>query len=153
MGALARISRLTGRWMGSYRLIVNPSEPIRVSESTARVMPDPGGQSTRIDYTWEYEEAPQNGTLSIGSDKSRDRLTVAWTDTWHMRDQPLSSEGPASDDVLEVRGSSPAPSGPDWGWRTRIEVLDADSFRMAMYNVTPDGQEYLAVDAVYHRAR
>ena len=151
MGALARISRLTGRWTGSYRLIVNPSEPVRVSETTATVVPDAGGQ--RIDYTWEYEETPQNGSLRVGHDESRDRLTVAWTDTWHMSDRPLSSDGPASGEDLDVRGSYPAPSGPDWGWRTRIEVLDADSFRMVMYNVTPDGQEYLAVDAVYHRAR
>jgi hypothetical protein len=34
-----------------------------------------------------------------------------------------------------------------------IEAASADSFRMVMYNVSPDGKEYLAVEAEYHRAR
>jgi hypothetical protein len=51
-----------------------------------------------------------------------------------------------------VRGSYAAAPGPDWGWRTVIETAEDDSLRMVMYNLTPDGQEYLAVEAVYRRA-
>jgi len=46
------------------------------------------------------------------------------------------------------RGSYAAPPGPDWGWRTVIEIPDDDSFRMVMYNVSPEGKEELAVNAV-----
>jgi Protein of unknown function (DUF1579) len=70
-----------------------------------------------------------------------------------MSDKPMKSEGPASSESVDVRGSYAAPPGPDWGWRTVIETAGTDSFRMVMHNVSPDGQEYLAVDAEYHRAR
>jgi len=33
-----------------------------------------------------------------------------------------------------------------------VETGEDDSLRMVMYNVTPDGQEVLAVDAAYRRA-
>jgi hypothetical protein len=150
---LARFRRLTGRWQGSYRLIVDPSAPARVSETSAVIAPVTGGGSTRIDYTWEYDGTPQQGSLLLGHDDPRGVFTAMWMDSWHMSDKEMLSEGPASSESLDVRGSYEAPPGPDWGWRTVIEVASADSFRMIMYNVTPDGQEYLAVDAEYHRAR
>jgi Protein of unknown function (DUF1579) len=149
---LARFGRLTGRWQGSYRLIVEPSGPVRVSESSATFTPVEGGL-TRIDYTWDFEGTPQEGSLLLGYDKPRQVFTADWTDSWHMSDKPMKSEGPASSESVDVRGSYSAPPGPDWGWRTVIETAGADSFRMVMHNVSPDGQEYLAVDAEYHRAR
>jgi hypothetical protein len=70
-----------------------------------------------------------------------------------MSDKVMTCEGPASDaGSLDVRGSYAAPPGPDWGWRTVIETGEEDSLQMLMYNVTPDGQEVPAVDAVYRRA-
>jgi hypothetical protein len=55
-------------------------------------------------------------------------------------------------DSIDVRGSYAAPPGPNWGWRTVIETPDDDSLRIVMYNVSPEGKEDLAVDAVYRRA-
>ena len=70
-----------------------------------------------------------------------------------MGDRVMICEGPAVDaGPLEVRGSYPAPPGPDWGWRTVVETAEEDLLRMVMYNVSPEGEEYLAVDAAYRRA-
>jgi len=44
-----------------------------------------------------------------------------------------------------------APPGPDWGWRTEFDTKDGDSFRIAMYNVPPGGEEELAFEAAYKR--
>ena len=53
------------------------------------------------------------------------------------------------DGCMSALDSYPAPPGPDWGWRI---VLDADAesgIRILMYNITPDGDEALAVEAQY----
>jgi hypothetical protein len=54
--------------------------------------------------------------------------------------------------MVVVRGSYPAPTGPDWGWRIELDLRLADQLQMRMVNITPDGQEMLAVQAVYARS-
>lgn len=64
----------------------------------------------------------------------------------------MISTGKWSDgDPIDVRGSYPAPPGPDWGWRTKIEAR-TDRLLMEMLNVAPGGEEVLAVRADYRRA-
>ena len=80
-------------------------------------------------------------------------MTALWVDSWHMSDKVMTCEGASPDAVsLEVRGSYAAPPGPDWGWRTVIETAEDDLLRMVMYNISPEGTEYLAVEADYRRA-
>lgn len=65
----------------------------------------------------------------------------------------MSCEGAAdSRGSLEVRGSYAAQPGPDWGWQTVVGPGADGTLRMVMYNVSPDGNEDLAVEAVYRRA-
>jgi Protein of unknown function (DUF1579) len=59
---------------------------------------------------------------------------------------------PAEAGSLDVRGFLRRPARPGVGWRTVVETIEEDSLHMIMYNVTPAGQEVLAVDAVYRRA-
>ncbi len=53
---------------------------------------------------------------------------------------------------LILHGSYAASSGPDWGWRTEFTLLGADKLRMEAYNITPEGQEALAIRAELTRA-
>jgi hypothetical protein len=149
MDAFSGLISLTGRWRGTYRLI-EPGRPARESQSTAVVAPVAGGRFARIDYTWGDRDKPNDGSILFGRDRTRGVVTALWVDSWHMSDSVMACEGPG--DSLDVRGSYLAPPGPDWGWRTVVESSDDDSFRMVMYNVSPDGHEELAVDAVYRRA-
>lgn len=64
--------------------------------------------------------------------------------TWRYR-------GPKERGVIDVRGSYAAPPGPDWGWRFIIAPAQM-SLGLVMYNITPAGQEALAVEASYVRA-
>jgi hypothetical protein len=52
--------------------------------------------------------------------------------------------------TVRVLGSYAAPPGPDWGWRIEIEPA-AGSWTLRMFNITPDGQEVLAVEATLSR--
>ena len=153
MEAFSRLIGLTGRWRGKYRLIVEPDQPARESESTAVVSPVAGGRFARIDYVWGDRDNPEDGSILFGRDRERGVVTALWVDSFHMGDKVMTCEGGSPDaGSLEVRGSYPAPPGPDWGWRTVVETGEDDSLRMVMYNVTPDGKEDLAVEATYQRA-
>jgi len=153
MAAFSRLIGFTGRWRGKYRLIVEPGQPARESESTAVVAPIAGGRFVRIDYVWGERERPQDGSILFGRDRERGVVTALWVDSFHMSDKVMTCEGQSADaGSLDVRGFYAAPPGPDWGWRTVIETGEDDSLRMVMYNVSPDGKEDLAVEATYRRA-
>jgi hypothetical protein len=75
-------------------------------------------------------------------------------DTWHMADKVMACRGSADDqDGLSVLGSFRVVDRPDWGWRILINPgADQTTLRIAMITITPDGQEYPAVEGVYARA-
>lgn len=149
MEPLKLLQTLIGNWTGTSRLWLNPSEPPCECRSTASVSAAARGKFMRVDYTWDYRGDPQQGSLLFGHERERNVVTAVWIDSWHMGAKYMACEGKATDGAISVRGSYAAPPGPDWGWRTVIEPRGADSFRLLMYNITPHGQEALAVDAVY----
>ena len=57
-----------------------------------------------------------------------------------------------TDGSITVHGTYAAPPGPDWGWRIDLLPGNGSALRMVMYNITPDGQEVVAVEADYTRA-
>ena len=89
----------------------------------------------------------------LGSENSNEDVSCTWIDSWHMSDRSIVYTGkidPAG--VITLVGSYEAPPGPDWGWRTVIEPVSEDSFKILMYNVTPEGEEAIAVENWYSRA-
>ncbi|MGH2523242.1 MAG: DUF1579 family protein [Anaerolineales bacterium] len=154
MGDLNSLIRHTGKWKGVYRLWLSPSEAAHESETTASITPLIGGKFARIDYTWAADGEPQAGSLLFGYEAKAALATAVWIDSWHMGDKFMISQGTLEGEkAVVVRGSYAVESGPDWGWRTVIESGEVDSFRVVMYNVSPDGQEALAVAATYTRAQ
>lgn len=90
----------------------------------------------------------------MGYEKERGVVTAVWVDSWHMASKAMVCEGSSGlgGGRVELRGTYAAPPGPDWGWRTVLDPGDGNTFRMVMYNVSPDGNEDLAVEAVYRRS-
>jgi hypothetical protein len=71
-----------------------------------------------------------------------------------MGEAVMALEGAAAGaDAVTLRGSYAAPPGPDWGWRIDLRPQGGDDLRMVMFNVTPEGQEELAVEAVYGQSK
>jgi Protein of unknown function (DUF1579) len=151
MEPLDVLHALAGNWTGTSRLWLNPSEPPYECRSTVWVISAARGKFMRLDYTWDYQGEPQEGALLLGHERERNIVTAVWIDSWHMGAKYMACEGKVTDGAISVRGSYAAPPGPDWGWRTVIEPRGADSFRLDMYNITPDGQAALAVEALYHK--
>ena len=122
------------------------------SPSTAELSSLVGGKFVRMDYTWSYQGAPQEGSLLIGYESGPAVVTAHWVDTWHMGEGVMALRGTSdTDGSITVHGTYAAPPGPDWGWRIDLLPGDDSALRLVMYNITPDGQEELAVEADYAR--
>lgn len=142
---------LAGHWTGINRLWLPPAEQPYESHSTASIAPVVAGKFVQLDYTWSFDGTDQVGMLLIGHEPSSQVVTAAWLDSWHMGDAMMLCRGEVeANGALVVRGSYAVEGSPDWGWRTVIEP-DAAALRLVMYNVSPDGEEMLAVEATYTR--
>lgn len=147
------LAPLAGRWRGATRLHTPWTTPAtHDSDTTAVVAPVGDGRFATVAYTWTHEGKPCDGALLIGREPAGDVAHASWVDSWHQSAKPLTCTGTVdAAGTLSVRGSYPAPEGPDWGWRIVLDAPDDASFRIVMYNVTPDGEESLAVESRYTR--
>lgn len=151
MGAIG-LADLAGEWTGTNKLWVMPGEPVRESDASASVSLVGQGQFLMVRYTWAEGEKPQDGTLLIGTASGEKPVDIVWLDSWHMRNDVMRLRvEPVGDVLLNVLGSYPAPTGPDWGWRIVLRPESRDAFRMLMYNIKPGGPDVLAVEAAYTR--
>lgn len=146
-----KLTTLVGPWTGAHRLWLSPAEPVRESAATATVTLAGQGKFISIAYTWA-EDGPQDGLLMIGQAANSDTVHAAWIDSWHYSDKLMNCVGSLTPQGgFSVKGFYPAPPGPDWGWRIVIEPHASDAWQMLMFNVTPEGQEQLAVEALFTR--
>jgi hypothetical protein len=152
MSVPAELSRLTGKWKGNNRLHAAwLPDPIRDSESHATVELRVNGQFLSIEYDWAFEGDRKDGVMIIGCDNESDAVQAVWTDSWHMSQKFMICDGTIDDEGrINVKGYYAVPDNPDWGWRTEV-LPGAERFRIVMYNVTPDGEEDIAVEADYTR--
>jgi hypothetical protein len=138
-----------GEWRGTNTL-QDPEMGLQpeTTESAANVAPLLDGRFVRIDYTWAYKGTPQSGSMLVGHQAKAGLVTMHWIDTWHNGEKVMALEGTSAE--VDTRGSYSVPGHPDWGWRIRI-VPSADGLAVQMWNVSPEGQEHLAVQSNYRR--
>ena len=158
MSALGGLLSCAGSWAGTYLLQMSLDDPGVTSDTTLVVTSVLQDRFDRLDQTWVWQGQPQEGTMLIGHVPDGE-VAAHWADTWHNGHSVLSLSGPASaDGTVDVLGSYPAPSGPDWGWRIRIEPA-GDGLTIRMFNIHPEGtevpggSEVPAVTAEYRRSR
>ena len=98
MTALAVLTGLIGKWGGTNHLWLSPEDPVRESESTAKMSTIAQGQFSEIWYSWAYEDKPQEGRLILGQVTGSQVVNAVWFDTWHMREGFMICEGSLEDD-------------------------------------------------------
>jgi hypothetical protein len=152
MNTIEKLLDFSGSWRGVNRLNDPNTSQWVESESTAVVTPVLSGRFVRVDYTWLYEGKPQEGSLLLGYDSNSHQSTAHWIDSWHMGELMMALQGSQeSTGFIDVRGTYSAPPSPDWGWRINIKIDNSAQLSILMFNISPDGQEYPAVEINYDR--
>ena len=143
---------LIGEWKGTKQLyMAPPPAPAVSSTSKLSITPVARGSFLQFNYDWTYEDEQQSGVLLFGYDEEN-AASAAWVDSFHMSSKILSCTGTAANGAAHVRGSYEAPPGPDWGWRIAIRSVSANELQIVMHNISPEGQEDLAVQLDYTRS-
>ena len=145
MGVVDHLTPLFGRWNGTNRVRLMPTDEYQSSTATATI----GATAARfvsIAYTWSDGDAPQDGLLLIGgdADATGDGVSAVWVDSWHTGPTWMTFSGGVDEGgELRLRGSYPAPPGPDWGWHIHVRPRDAV---ITMHNVVPEHEPYQVVE-------
>ena len=144
------LKALAGRWQGTNRVWLSPNDPVMESQTEAVVSLTALGKFLSLQYTWSVDGELQEGLLVLGQESPQGLVKAAWVDSWHMSDVMMVCEGAVSPEgAVWVRGTYAAPPGPNWGWRITLESQAGNTFRIVMDNISPEGVEMLAVEAVY----
>lgn len=151
MADLSKLKSAAGNYKGTNTLHDPHTNKPDNTSSNLNLTPILNGRFVRIDYSWSYQNAPQEGSMLVGFEPDEKSVTIHWIDTWHMSNKVLALQGSAeSDGSMNALGTYPAPPDPDWGWRIVIEPADK-SLKIKMFNISPQGDEYPAVEASYNR--
>ena len=143
---------LIGDWRGTKQLYMSPPPAPPVSSaSTLSITSVAGGSFLQFNYDWTFEGAAEAGVLLFGYDE-QNAASAAWVDSFHMSTRIMSCAGRAGDRSVNLRGSYEAPPGADWGWRITIHSVSTAELQIVMHNISPEGQEDLAVQIDYTRS-
>lgn len=147
------LSKFVGHWKGNYRLYESwEEESIFDSETKALVDFTAKGRFLKIEYDWSQQEKSHEGLILLGQDKDSDKIIAFWIDSFHLSDKYMVSEGKLDENGNpSLKGFYAVPGHSDWSWRTILDFHAEDSFKITMYNVSPEGIEYLAVEANYSK--
>lgn len=152
MSVIESLAKFAGSWRGTNKLYLSwHPESLKQSGSELTVSLKANGQFVAFDYTWEYEGEQQEGIILLGGDRRSDAVQAVWTDSWHSSHTFMVSDGKAAEDgSVSVKGYYKVQGHPDWGWRTDIQPK-GEQLRIVMYNVSPEGEEELAVETDFTR--
>lgn len=148
------LASLAGEWKGTAKTYFEPGVLGDESEWRGTIRPILDGWFMLHEYEGAFDRTRHLGAAIIGYNTFHRRYEMAWIDTHHNGTAMMFAIGAKQDARPSMLGSYPDPSGgPDWGWRTELEVRDESTVVVTAYNITPAGEEAVAIETVYRRVQ
>lgn len=151
-----QLQQWVGEWVGSYDLYFEPGPPVSSSSTEGTVTLVAKGSAVAMTSTWEFQGKPHESVMIVINKPELGDPDIVWIDSFHTGGRFQLFRGVEPPDEVPpgavcALGSYPAPTGPDWGWRILLSAESPDVLHVTMYNITPDGEEVIAVDSRYRR--
>jgi uncharacterized protein DUF1579 len=148
------LAQIVGGWIGKTRTWLEPEGVPMESQTQGSVQLILDGRFALYLYQTSIDGEPQHGLFTFGYNTTLDRYEASWVDSFHNNTAIMFCTGDAKGRGFTVLGSYPDPDGgPDWGWRTEVELIDKDHLTVTAYNISPEGGEAMAVESKLTRVK
>jgi hypothetical protein len=148
------LAQLAGHWRGTSKLWFEPDKLADESPVVGSVQLILDGRFAIYLYQGSVEGEAQHGMFTFGYNTTLEQFEASWMDSFHNNTAIMFCTGNARENGFWVLGSYPDPTGgPDWGWRTEVELLDENHLVITAYNILPDGGEAKATEARLERVK
>lgn len=147
-------AQLAGHWQGTSKLWLEPDKLANEAPIVGTIQLVLDGRFALFLYQSTIDDEAQHGMITFGYNTLLDQYEASWVDSFHNNTAIMFCTGDAKGNGFFVLGSYPDPSGgPDWGWRTEVELINNDRLIITAYNITPEGMEGKATELSLTRIR
>lgn len=150
-GAHHLLHRLVGEWQGNAKTWFEPGKLADESPIAGSIRSVLDGRFVIFEYEGGIMGKTMLGSFLFGYNLQRKKFEGNWIDSFHNGTNMMHCEGERSENGFWVSGNYDAPEGPPWGWRTEVDISEADRLVITMYNITPQGEEAKAVEMALAR--
>ncbi|WKZ37250.1 MAG: DUF1579 domain-containing protein [Anaerolineales bacterium] len=146
------LAQLAGNWRGTSKLWLEPDKLADESSVAGTIQILLDGRFALLLYQASIEGEPQHGMFTFGYNTITDQFEASWVDSFHNNTAIMFCTGGGTEKGFSLLGSYTDPGGgPDWGWRTEVELVDKNNLVIKAYNINPEGSEAKATEMTLSR--
>jgi len=148
------LAQLAGGWTGMSRIWLEPGKLLDEASLVGTIQIVLDGRFALFLYQSSVEGEVQHGMFTFGFNTTLERYEASWLDSFHNNTAIMFCVGSERENGFSVLGTYPDPTGgPDWGWRTEVELVDKDHLTITAYNIHPELGEAKATEALLTRVK